>query len=139
MNNNLLDSPSAFLSEKIIRALYIWAAILLTGVLITGFFNLYNAYLDIKSYPGFASDMPVRMKTQISGNIALSILYGILLPIQTIFFYRFVQICKRSQSNGQAFHLDQSFRWLVRQTIVASIFFLINAAWQIVCSLILKT
>lgn len=108
------------------------AKVLFVLVMCTGLFDLYSSYKLFKTYADIPGSVPINFKIQFWANIIFLVLYGVMLPLQTYFFYRFtVRFKSEIQSEG-ATEINNALRFLLYQTIVAVLLFGINSLWAVV-------
>lgn len=128
----LIMTEAQYRNQRTFRAIYTWALIFLICSVITGLFNLFNSYKLIQMLPTIPGRVPMSFKVQYWANIISLVFYGVMLPMQAYFFYLFASKGKGSSESGNEEEFSQSLRLLLIQTVVAALFFMLNAAWAIV-------
>lgn len=122
---------------RLINSIYLWSKFVLIFAVCTGLFDLYSSYSGLRFYHHVESE-PKTFRVQVGMNIVLTALYGIILPIQAVFFYQFSAAAKKSdlQPNSDAF--SYGLERLLRQSIIATFLFAINAIWGVINILIVS-
>lgn len=137
METSLLESEQSTRKAELIRRIYIWSIIFLIGSVFTGFFHLYNGYKLWDIYNHYPDTPPARITEQLIANISFLALYGLMVPLQGYFFYRFARQKMEFVDNAQT-EDGSPFKWLLKQAIVAGILFGINAIWGVINVLYFK-
>lgn len=117
-------------NKDLIKNIYLLAIFFLIGTMITGLFDLLNSYKLFKAYTNFSSNSPGNFKIQLIANIIFLVLYGVALPLQAYFFFRFASKLNEPDPNAETCY--STFNYLLRQAFIAAILFGLNAIWAII-------
>jgi hypothetical protein len=132
MESDLFEGKLDIYNKAQFDTIYKWTRLMLIFVIITGLFDIYSSFKLVKIYSNLSGYAPRIFKVQFIANIAFLALYGILLPLQAYFFYHFVLTSKKAVQWKNEMGPNYSLQWLLRQTVVATILFGVNAIWAIV-------
>ena len=121
---------------KLANQVYFLAITFIVCASITGLYNFFNAYKSYKIFMSLPKFIPEDVKVHSVANIVFLLLYGIMVPIQSFFFYLFASKFHYRFRNDQTQEFSPYLNWLVKQSIVAIILFGINAVWAVIDFLI---
>ena len=129
MENELFEVK---INEKGIRLLWrlnFWTKFFYGCCIATSIFDLLNAMLSLRSFLKYSDATIPFLRFQYIFNIVFLILYAILLPLQAWFFYRFSSQSTRASHLGSTEEFNDSFQWLIRHAIFATVLFIFNTIW----------
>jgi hypothetical protein len=116
--------------KKYLNRLLFWTKLLYGGCFLTFVFDTINAYLLYKDYIKYVNSYPSDfVRVQVLISTVFLFVYGVLLLIQSHFFYTFSKRSNRAMEYQSTADFNSSFNSLLKHCIVAAILFLINALW----------
>ena len=131
METELFNVTTNDQSKRLMKKIHFWAIFFYVCTIISCIFDLINAYTSYRIYANRFSQLPMIFKVQTAINVIFLIVYAIILPIQSYFFYRFTGQSKRSMQYGNSKQYNDSFKWLLKHIILASFLFALNSLWAI--------
>ena len=132
MENELFEIRLNNTGKVLLKRIHNWAIFFYTCTLLTCLLDLINAYVGLKSYSLAAGpSMPSIFRFRFLFNIGFLILYAILLPLQSYFFYVFTSRAKKAIQYENSEELNKSFKWLLRHAMLAGILFAFNSLWAL--------
>lgn len=135
MNEELFEIKLDETGKKLLIRISRWAKFLYICCVLTCIFDLINAYLGIKSFLKYADRYDDYMRFSVSFNIIFLIIYAVLLPIQAYYFLSFSRKASKAMQYEDSIGFNNSFKWLLKNIITASILFTLNSIWAFVYSI----
>jgi hypothetical protein len=114
-----------------IRLIANLAKVLFILIICTSLFDLYSSFKLFKTYTNIPGSASVSFEIQFFANIIFLILYGVMLPVQTYFFFQFILRFKNVIETENVNEANDALRFLLYQTIVAILLFGINSIWAV--------
>ena len=121
--------------KKLLIRISRWAGLLYICCVLTCVFDLFNAYLGIKSFLKNVDGYNDYLKFSVSFNIIFLIIYAVLLPIQAYYFISFSRKARKAIQYEDSIGFNHSFQWLLKHVITASILFTLNSIWILVINI----
>lgn len=135
MKEELFEIKLDETGKRLLLRVNFWARFLYVCTLLTCVFDLINAYLGIKSFFKNADGYNDYLKFSVSLNIIFLTIYAVLLPIQAYYFLSFSRNARKAIRYEDSIGFNNSFKWLLKHVITASILFTLNSIWIFVINI----
>ncbi len=135
MNEELFETKLDENGKKLLIRINRWAKLLYICCILTCIFDLINAYLGIRSFLKNVDGYNDYLKFSVSFNIIFLIIYAVLLPIQAYYFISFSRNARKAIQYEDSIGFNNSFKWLLKHVITASILFTLNSIWIFVINI----
>ncbi len=135
MNEELFQIKLDETGKNLLIRISRWARFLYVCCVLTCIFDLVNAYLGIKTFLKYADNYDDYMRFSVIFNIIFLIIYAVLLPAQAYYFLSFSRKARKAIQYEDSFSFNNSFKWLLKHVIIASLLFTLNSIWAFVYSI----
>ena len=118
--------------KRLLQRLVFWTKFFYVCTLITCVFDFLNGALVLRTYTQVSGSLAPIFKFEYLFNAIFLAVYAIMLPLQAWFFFRFSGKSNRAAQSGNSEAYNESFQWLVKHAVLASVLFAFNSLWAIV-------
>jgi hypothetical protein len=132
MDLNLSEIESSIQRKRLLKRIYIWAAVSFILAVGMGLVQLYSTYKLYEAHLRFRDIATGFTRFQTASSVIVFALRGIAVPIQAFFFYRFVAGSKKAVFFDDSNSFTRSLEWLLTQTIIGTCLFVISAVWSVI-------
>jgi hypothetical protein len=127
---NLFELSLNEQGKKYLFRLVFWTKAFYACCILTCIFDIINSYFSFKEYARYSDSYPSDfVRAQVFISTCFLAVYGVLLVIQSYFFYRFAKQSKRAIDYQSSADFSSSFNWLLKHCIIAAALFLVNTIW----------
>lgn len=131
MEINIFEIKLNEKAEKLLPRIHKWARFFYICTLVTAVLDIANGYIGIEAYSRYANAATEMQKFQAVLDTTFIFIYGILVPIQAWYLYLFTKGSNKALQYGSSEEFNNSFEWLLKHALVASLLFLLNSIWGI--------
>jgi|SRR6185369_4464895 len=127
METQLFDIQLNDHGKAFLERLNFWAKFFFICTAVTCLADLILAGLSIRLYK-YYNAAPSMIRFRFNMYVIFLIIYAIMLPLQAYFFYQFTSRSKKAVYTEE---FNDSFKWLLKQAILASVLFVLNSLWAV--------